>query len=804
MEQQALGAPTLPLAADGGLVEQVNRAFKSYHSILALSRSPLANSPLVSPALVRDAVSPTADERGHALRLVLRWAVGMLAPEPPLHPLGSARPLDDPSWRDPRWWRYNILRHRYIEPLHPDEFIAGGRYTETLVALTGIPSPDSFFEERNRAVREATVWMRQQLVSGSADPALRQLALEEILLPLRRQPTLRALLDLAATFEGVFPRVLLLDMAEREHIPAAETVLAGLLAQRLLRSDEDAQELWLSPALQAYLAGRQSEHERHGRHLWAAQYYAERDEVLAAARHWQLAGRWEEAAAQLLVAADDLIGEFAVQELYEVVQRFQARHISTAQWLEVQILSADLAVRLGRRTDALSACRRALRVAEDPIDQAAIYRRMAKLYEQTNQRHALNYYQQAAERLPPGHEQLAALYKDRAWLHILRGEWQAADSDLQAAQAAVQPDDHALRAAIYDALASLCRQQQRLPEAIIHARLALAIREQHGDPPQIADSHNNLGLLYSALGDTANALSAFEEALAMYRQLDNPERAATALINIGMAHHLAGRRRDAIGAYEHCLEICKVTGLSLLAVRTYYNLAEAHAELEEFTPAARYMAEGRVIARDAGFDDEVRDLDELAGRFAALAQQAEPRFVPAERSDLGADDAAALALARRLGRITPRLLMSEAHVSKATATRRLSDLARRGLLESVGKGRATAYIPSAVVHATAVGPASFTALPNLDPDLASVLEALHFHAPILVESLSGEAIAVAPFSGDGILRLLLRCRRIPELHAFFAVERRLSELLARRVDLLPAEIAAANYDPADLIWISFS
>jgi hypothetical protein len=162
------------IQADAGFTEHVNSAFKNYHSILALSRSTLANSALVAPALVRDSVSPTADERGHALRLALQWAVNLLAPEPPEYPLGTPRPYDDPTWRDPRWWRYNILRHRYLEPLHPDEFVEGGRYTETLIGLTGIPSADTFFEERNRAIREVAAWLRQQLTSGTSGVLLSQ------------------------------------------------------------------------------------------------------------------------------------------------------------------------------------------------------------------------------------------------------------------------------------------------------------------------------------------------------------------------------------------------------------------------------------------------------------------------------------------------------------------------------------------------------------------------------------------------------------------------------------------------------
>ena len=120
-------------------------------------------------------------------------------------PFGSFRPLDDPTWRDPLWWRYNILRHRYIEPLHPDDFIQGGRFTETLLALTGISNSDAFFDERTRAIAAVAERLRQQFIDARASDELLQLALHEALLPLETQGQASRLLGVAAIFDDVFP-----------------------------------------------------------------------------------------------------------------------------------------------------------------------------------------------------------------------------------------------------------------------------------------------------------------------------------------------------------------------------------------------------------------------------------------------------------------------------------------------------------------------------------------------------------------------------------------------------------------------
>lgn len=675
--------------------QQVNRAFRSFHSTLDLACSPLAASPLVESALVHHPLAPTAVERGHALRLVLQWAVGLLAPGPPPCPLGVDRPYDDPTWRDPRWWRYNILRHRYLEPLHPDEFVEGGRYTETLIALTGIPSSDTYFEERNRAIREIAAWLERRASETAPNELLQQLAIEDALRPLQQQPAARALLELAATFDRPFPRSALLQMAEAERIAGAERALVALTGQRLLHSDEPGASLWLSPALQAHLAGRQPEEQRQRRHREAARSYETVGERFVAAQHWQRAGQWETAARMLLATAKDLVHELQAGELRAALLAFRATDLPPDQWRELQILLADLSVRLGQREEALAACRRALKATPAPQQQGRIYRRMGKLYEQHNQLFALSYYERAEAQLAATDAELITLLKDRAWLHLLRREWREAEADLERALAQAPADDPATHADIFDALASLHRQQQQFAHARPFAQQALALREELGDLPRVADSCQVLGLLYSATGDYGDALAAFEEALATYRKLGNQARTANVLLNIGMVQHLAGDMPAAVAVYSDCLRIADALDLSLIKVRAHYNLAEAHTELDEGGAALGHWRAGYALSVEAGFDDEVRDLVALRERFPALqAAPTEPpsgaqaALAPPEGVDEGHP---ALRIAHSAGQITAKALMDATGVSKATATRQLAELARRGLLQPQGKGRATIY-----------------------------------------------------------------------------------------------------------------
>ncbi|MCB0127286.1 MAG: tetratricopeptide repeat protein, partial [Caldilineaceae bacterium] len=611
----------------------INGAFKNYQSVLALARSPLADSALVHPLLVLDDVSPTADERGHALRLVLQWAVSRLAPGPIAHPLGSERPYDDPTWRDPRWWRYNILRHRYLEPLHPDEFVDGGRFTETLLALTGITSADAFFDERNRAIREVAQRLQEQLRHGEANDELQTLALDEVLRPLQGSPEQEELLGIAATFDDVFPRHLLLQMARAERLSAADHLLDELTARRFLLMGDGGTNLWLSPVLQHHVYSRQPAAKIRSRHLAVAAYYRRQEEPLKAAEHLQQAENWAAAAQLLLSATEELVNDLQTDELLAALTRFKADQLEATTWCAVQLICCDLYRRHGQPEAALTVCRHALRTTTAPSQQGQLYWRMGKLYEKRNQPQALGYYERALSSFAEEDPARIALLKDRAWLYLLRREWMAAQTDLHRALALIDLQVTAprttqlgtlltgmqsiieLHANVLDALAHLHLEQSHFSAAIDYAQRALHLREEAGDLLQVAKSFNNLGNFYSRMGEVNAAVAAHDEAIQLYQRLNNLELEAEAWLNRGAVYHTAGRQRDAIENYHKSLALSQQLNLLWAEVTAHANLTEAHAELDELKAAQRHWHYGHELSRQAAFADDIAYFVELRERF---------------------------------------------------------------------------------------------------------------------------------------------------------------------------------------------
>lgn len=798
---RATAVPTgqmLGLLSDLSFTQLVNEALRTYQSTLALSRSPLANSSLVTPTLVKDEASPTAEERGHGLRLVLQWAVNQLAPTPPAYPLGVYRPLDDETWRDPRWWRYTILRHRYLEPLHPDDFVDGGRYTESLLALTGISGPDAFFDERNRAVRAVAEQLRQQLIDGSASASLQRLALQEVITPLEKKREAAQVLGIAATFDEIFPRSLLVEMCKQEQIQPADKVLDELLAQRFLLSGDAETSLWLSPTLRAYVYERQSPTDCQRRHRAAATYYEAQSAPLLAARHWQRAAQDARAVRVLLPIVNELILELQSKELIEFFQQLEPKRLVNGQWFAVQRCLSDLFQRNGQPEDALAACRQALQATDDAIQQASIYRRMGKLYESRNQLHALRYYQQAVERFPACDPELAELLKDRGWLYFLRQEWAKAEADLQQALQIVPAEAQVLQADIYDAMANLARKQNNFTQALAYAERALALREEVGDLLRIAKSLGNLGFLYRAMGEYGPAAAAHREAMHTYQKLGNQELTAVAWLNIGAVHYTNQKLEEAMAAYRQSLTIGQAVSLPLIELKAHYNLAEALGAAKRLPEAVQHWNAGYQLCRQHNFDDQEADFLVLQRTLhlpsAVPSGTISPREATAQAPlpRLDADEQLVLSLVKTAGTITPKRLMDAANVSRATATRRLTALVEKGILTVEGKGRGTCYYlaePGSAATAT--------------PDCTALQAALRPCQGEFAQQYGVTALGVidqAPLA-TAPRQFVVSFTTLPDLRTYRQLKRHITEHLGEEVDLLLDEEVLLLPTKATVVWL---
>ena len=84
---------------------------------------------------------------------------------------------------------------------------------------------------------------------------------------------------------------------------------------------------------------------------------------------------------------------------------------------------------------------------------------------------------------------------------------------------------------------------------------ALPLMRQVGDRGGEAATLNNIGMVYSALGDQRKALDFYEQALPLIRQVGDRGGEATTLNNIGGVYDDLGEKRKALDFFEQALPL---------------------------------------------------------------------------------------------------------------------------------------------------------------------------------------------------------------------------------------------------------
>ena len=153
----------------------------------------------------------------------------------------------------------------------------------------------------------------------------------------------------------------------------------------------------------------------------------------------------------------------------------------------------------------------------------------------------------------------------------------------------------------------------RYIEVLEYFEKALAIRkktlgEEHTD---VAESHNNLGVVYSHLAEYNKAEEHYEKALFIWKKIYGEEHAhvASSYNNLGTVFSHRGKYSKAKELYEKALFILKkiyYVGHKLVAT-IYHNLGNVCSQLGEYFEAKNYFKKARVIMKKSS--DEIHSAE---------------------------------------------------------------------------------------------------------------------------------------------------------------------------------------------------
>src|SRR5262245_38614938 len=147
---------------------------------------------------------------------------------------------------------------------------------------------------------------------------------------------------------------------------------------------------------------------------------------------------------------------------------------------------------------------------------------------------------------------------------------------------------------------SLFREAEQLRQGTLEAKRkavekyyeALDLYRRAGDRNWEADTLNNIGLVYRALGEMQKALEMYNEALPIRRAVGDRRGEAITLNNIGLVYRSLGEMQKALENYNEALSIFRTAGdraeqavtLSNIGV-VYGSIGEVQKALDKFNEA---------------------------------------------------------------------------------------------------------------------------------------------------------------------------------------------------------------------------
>jgi predicted ATPase/DNA-binding SARP family transcriptional activator len=172
---------------------------------------------------------------------------------------------------------------------------------------------------------------------------------------------------------------------------------------------------------------------------------------------------------------------------------------------------------------------------------------------------AMQSYETAAALHKP--EALARIERKLADIYRRRGEWEQAQSHLQAALDALGEHGPAgERARLYADWSLTSHRGGRAEQAQEHAYRALALAKEAGDNRALVEAHNILGILASRGDDIETARAHLSRSLALAEALGDENARAAALNNLALAYGAAGDTDNALPLAEQALTIYVTQG----------------------------------------------------------------------------------------------------------------------------------------------------------------------------------------------------------------------------------------------------
>jgi CHAT domain-containing protein/tetratricopeptide (TPR) repeat protein len=158
--------------------------------------------------------------------------------------------------------------------------------------------------------------------------------------------------------------------------------------------------------------------------------------------------------------------------------------------------------------------------------------------------------------------------------------------------------------------------------AIVKFEEALKLYREAGDRAEEAVLLNNIGLVYSALGEQQKALEYYSQSLPLLRAVGDRSLEATTLTNIGLVYSALGEQQKALEYYSQSLPLWRAVGDRRGEATTLTSIGLVYSQLGEQQKALEYYSQSLPLFRAVGDRSlEAITLTNIGAVYSALGEK---------------------------------------------------------------------------------------------------------------------------------------------------------------------------------------
>jgi predicted ATPase/class 3 adenylate cyclase len=434
----------------------------------------------------------------------------------------------------------------------------------------------------------------------------------------------KSLIQRAAVVGEVFWRKIVAELMER----SVDDYLSDLERRDLVRQrlesifDDDLEYIFKHAILHETVYNGILRRVRRDLHLktalWIESNYGDRIDAYLSlvGHHFEMAGEKAKAADYYLRAAGRAASLYANDNAKEFYARAAASATAAPLLRQIYTGWGEVCARTGANDEALAHYETAFEYIDTIYQEAEILQRLGDVYERMSAYgKALDYYDRAEALLADQPAQLvhAEVFKGKAWVYYLKGEFDEAFESAQRAEAMVRTlgrDDAQtdnVRARVCSIMGAVSHERNSPKEARDFYDRTLALYEKHGNLYGVGTVLNNIGTTEITKGRLSAAVSFLERSFELGGQAGNRFSQAVNCCNLGEIYLCLGEYGEACKYFALYLGINRAIANRLGDGYAYSGLARSAAETGRDAEAENYFRRSVAVFEEVGAAGNARE-----------------------------------------------------------------------------------------------------------------------------------------------------------------------------------------------------